>query len=79
VDTFLDNAREIMAVAGATNESGDFAVLVRPDGGLHFIMEAPFTLGAAAAYVANKQYQKKKAAQKAALLKSNKAKSDKPG
>jgi len=48
MDTFLDNAREIMTVAGATNETGDFAILVGANGGLHFIMEAPFALEAAA-------------------------------
>jgi len=57
MDTFLNNAREIMAVAGATNEAGDFAILVGADGELHFIMEAPFSLEAAAAGGARTAYR----------------------
>jgi hypothetical protein len=51
VDTFLDNARRILDVAHAHSgdPAGDFAVLIRPDGGLHILMESAFTLEAAAA------------------------------
>lgn len=49
MDTFLDNAREIMNVAGITNETGDFAILVGANGGLHFIMDTPFSLEGAVA------------------------------
>lgn len=49
MDTLFENAHRIFDVArsgAATNQ--DFALLVRPDGGLHFIMEAPFSVEAAA-------------------------------
>lgn len=39
-----------MASSGHSGDQADFALLVRPDGGLHLIMETPFTLDAAAAY-----------------------------
>ncbi len=32
------------------SENDDFALLVRPDGGLHFIMETPFSIEAAAVH-----------------------------
>ncbi len=49
MDTFLDNAQRIFEVARANEsaESSDFALLVRPDGGLHMIMEASLSLEAA--------------------------------
>lgn len=55
MDAFLENAQRIFDVArsGAANtgwngEEQDFALLIRPDGGLHFVMESPFSLDAAA-------------------------------
>jgi hypothetical protein len=51
VDAFLSNAQEIFDVAssGHGGDQTDFALLIRPDGGLHLIMDTPFTLDAAAA------------------------------
>jgi len=50
MDVFFENAQRIFDVAraGAESEDSDFAVLIRPDGGLHFVMETPFSLEAAA-------------------------------
>jgi len=58
MDTFLENAQRIFDVArstratvvnaGFSGSAEDFALLIRPDGGLHFIMEAPFSIEAAA-------------------------------
>ena len=46
MNSFLENAQQLFDVARADNkaEDLDFALLVRPDGGLHLIMEssAPF-------------------------------------
>ena len=50
VSVFLDNAQHILDVAAAGEPSGDFALLIRPDGGLHFIMESPVSLEAASAH-----------------------------
>jgi hypothetical protein len=50
VDTFLRNAQEIFEVARAGGERADWALLIRPDGGLHLLMETPFSLDSAAAY-----------------------------
>ena len=52
MDTFIDHAQQILDVACAdeTGTAEDFALIVRPDGGLHFIMETPFSLEGAAAY-----------------------------
>ena len=52
MDTFLDHARQLLDVARADTSGTreDFALVVRPDGGLHFIMETAFSLEAAAAY-----------------------------
>jgi hypothetical protein len=52
VDIFLDHAQQILDVAQSdfSGTSEDFALLIRPDGGLHFIMETPFTLAAASEY-----------------------------
>lgn len=48
MDTFFENARRLYDSAGAASgEPADFAVLVRNDGGLHFVMETPLTLDAA--------------------------------
>jgi hypothetical protein len=50
MDIFFENAHQILDTAsmGADSENDDFAVLIRSDGGLHFIMEAPFSIEAAA-------------------------------
>jgi hypothetical protein len=42
VDVFLENAQKIFDVArfDESTEPNDFALLIRPDGGLHFIMES---------------------------------------
>jgi hypothetical protein len=52
VDTFLEHAQQILDVAqsDSSGSTEDFALLIRPDGGLHFIMETPFTLEAASQY-----------------------------
>ena len=50
----FDVARADVARAGANADAGectDFALLIRPDGGLHFVMESPFSIEGAAAYV----------------------------
>ena len=43
MDAFFENAQKIFDVARAdeSGESNDFALLIRPDGGLHFVMESP--------------------------------------
>jgi hypothetical protein len=50
VDTFLDNAKKIFDVARSddTTEPNDFALLIRADGGLHFVMESDLSLDAVA-------------------------------
>jgi hypothetical protein len=58
MDTLLENAERIFEVArsegarvanaGFSGSGEDFALLIRPDGGLHFIMEAHFSIEAAA-------------------------------
>lgn len=42
MNTFLDNAQRIFEVArqDSSAENSDFALLIRPDGGLHLIMES---------------------------------------
>lgn len=53
----LENARRIFDVArlaarqASHDDTQDFALLIRPDGGLHFLMEAPFSLEGASSYV----------------------------
>ena len=51
MDPFLENAQKLFDVARAdrSGEHTDFALLVRPDGGLHLIMETPFALDSVAA------------------------------
>ena len=55
MDAFLENAQRILEVARGVpgaDESGsneDFALLIRPDGGLHFIMGSPVSIDGAAA------------------------------
>lgn len=47
----FENARRIFDVASAAPDPGDaqdFALLICPDGGLHFVMESPFSIEAAA-------------------------------
>jgi len=50
VNAFLENAQKLFDVARADSSASntDFALLVRPDGGLHLIMESPLSLEAAA-------------------------------
>ncbi len=50
MDTFLQNAQRIFEVArtDSSAEASDFALLVRPDGSLHVVMEAPLNLEAVA-------------------------------
>lgn len=55
MDTFLENAQRIFEVArnaagsDGSAENSDFALLVRPDGSLHMVMEAELNLDAVAA------------------------------
>jgi hypothetical protein len=50
MDTLFENAHRIFDIArsAATTENQDFALIVRQDGGLHFVMESPFSMEAAA-------------------------------
>jgi hypothetical protein len=50
VDTFFENAQKIFDVARTDSgaEASDFALLVRPDGSLHVIMESEWNLDAVA-------------------------------
>ena len=50
MDAFFENAQRIFDVARsvADSENQDFALLIRADGGLHFVMESPFSIEAAA-------------------------------
>ena len=50
MDVFLENAQQLFDVARSDDnaEPNDFALLIRPDGGLHFVMESPLSLEAAA-------------------------------
>lgn len=48
MDTLLDNAQRIFNVAESGGDSQDFALLIAPDGGLHFVMEAQFSMEALA-------------------------------
>lgn len=57
MEALLDNARRIFDVArsrgmetGSDGECQDFALLIRPDGALHFVMESPFSLEGAASH-----------------------------
>lgn len=52
MDTFLENARRIFEVAQAdvSSAASQFAILVRDDGGLHFIMESPVSIEGASAW-----------------------------
>ena len=46
MDVFLENAQKIFDVARSdeSTEPNDFALLIRPDGGLHFVMESSLSL-----------------------------------
>lgn len=50
MESLVEKARRIFEVArsAAAEEVQDFAVLIKPDGGLHFIMESAFSLDAVA-------------------------------
>jgi hypothetical protein len=52
MDVFFQNAQNIFDVArsGASDESADFALMIRPDGGLHLVMDSPLSLEAAAVH-----------------------------
>ena len=55
MDAFLENAQEIFDVAKAASLypgalQTDFALAIRPDGGLHFVMESPLSIDAVANY-----------------------------
>lgn len=49
----LDNARRIFEIADSTlaAEPEDFALLIKPDGALHFVMETAFSMDGAAQHV----------------------------
>jgi len=51
MDSFLENAQRIFDVARAASSQApqDFALLIKPDGGLHFVMESPFSMEGAVA------------------------------
>ena len=50
MDTLFENAHRIFDVARSAGaaDNQDFALLIRPDGGLHFVMESPFSMEALA-------------------------------
>jgi hypothetical protein len=48
--TLFENTQRIFEVAQSGGDNQDFALLIRPDGGLHFVMESPFSIEGAAAY-----------------------------
>src|SRR3954447_11350650 len=50
MESLLENAQRIFEVAksAASEERQDFALLIKPDGALHFVMESPFSIEAAA-------------------------------
>lgn len=50
MDTLFENAHRIFDIArsAAAAENQDFALLIRQDGGLHFVMDTPFSMEAAA-------------------------------
>jgi hypothetical protein len=50
MDNVFENAQRIfdVAMSGGNGDNSDFALLIRPDGGLHFVMESPFSIDAAA-------------------------------
>ncbi len=52
MDALLENAQRIFDVArsGEKGENRDFALVIRPDGAMHFVMESTYSLNGAAAY-----------------------------
>jgi hypothetical protein len=54
MESLLENARQIFDVARSGGDNQDFALLIRPDGALHFVMESPFSIEGAAAYAGAK-------------------------
>ena len=52
MEGFFENAQKIFDVARANGggEYTDFALLIRPDGGLHLVMDSPLSLEAAAVH-----------------------------
>jgi hypothetical protein len=50
MESLLENAQRIFEVAkcAASEERQDFALLIKTDGGLHFVMESPFSIEGAA-------------------------------
>lgn len=50
MDSLVENTQRIFDVALSANdqEHQDFALLIRPDGVLHFVMESPFSIEGAA-------------------------------
>lgn len=50
MNSLLENAQRIFEVAKSAGSEGtqDFALLIKPDGGLHFVMECPFSIEGAA-------------------------------
>ena len=66
MDDFLENAQRIfdVAQADASDAPSQFALLVRDDGGLHFIMESPVSIeGASACAGARTAYRVTRSAQ----------------
>lgn len=51
MDAFIENAQRIFNIARSDGsaETNDFALLIRPDGGLHVVMESTLSLDAVAA------------------------------
>lgn len=53
MNPLFENAQRIFEVARSEQDGDsrqDFALLIRPDGGLHFVMETPFSIEGAASY-----------------------------
>ena len=52
MDAFFENAQKIFDVARAAESEGttDFALMIRPDGGLHLVMDLPLSPEAAAVH-----------------------------
>jgi hypothetical protein len=56
MNSLLENAERIFDVARSarSEELLDFALLITPDGGLHFVMESPFSIEGAAIHAGAK-------------------------
>jgi hypothetical protein len=52
MQSLVENAKRILEVAesAADGESQDFALLIKNDGGLHFVMQSEFSMEGAASY-----------------------------